>query len=90
MIRIATIAAAGLMVAACNSSPGANVAAGSLIGGAAGAGIGAAATGGSTGGTVAGGIIGAGTGAVVGAAASQDNRWCRDYDRYGRPYRYRC
>ncbi len=87
MKRVLILAAAGLALAAC--TPEERVAGGAIVGGAAGAGIGAAATGGSTGGAVAGGIIGAGTGALVGAATAQP-RYCEGYDRYGRPYTYRC
>lgn len=86
MKKLAILAVAGLLTAAC--TPQERVAGGAVIGGATGAGIGALATGGSTSGAVVGGLVGAGTGALVGAASNQ--RHCTAYDRWGRPYSYRC
>lgn len=89
MKSLALVAVTGiaLMLGACSNAPGDRVARGALVGGAAGAGIGQL-VGGSTEATLAGAAIGAGTGAAV--AASSNPRWCTGYDRYGRPYDYRC
>lgn len=87
-IAAVAIAGTGLVLAACNHTPGASVATGALVGGAAGAGIGQI-VGGTTAATLTGAAIGAGTGAVVGAAAEQ-RRVCTAYDEYGRAYQYYC
>ncbi|MDP2618996.1 MAG: hypothetical protein Q8P46_02265 [Hyphomicrobiales bacterium] len=86
-LAIAGVASLGLLLAACNHTPGARITSGALVGGAAGAGIGQA-IGGNTESTVAGAAIGAGTGAAI--AAANEPRYCTTYDRYGQRYDYRC
>jgi hypothetical protein len=84
---IAGVAGLGLLLAACQHTPGSRLGTGALFGGVAGAGIGQA-IGGDTESTVAGAAIGAGTGAVI--AAATEPRYCATYDSYGRRYTYRC
>lgn len=86
-LAILGVAGAGLLLAACQHTPGDRIGTGALVGGVAGAGIGQA-VGGDTESTVAGAAIGAGTGAVI--AAASEPRYCTAYDQYGRPYQYRC
>jgi osmotically inducible lipoprotein OsmB len=81
-------------LAACNAyDPRDRAVAGGLIGAGTGAVVGGLATG-RVGGAVAGGVIGAAGGALIGAATTPRpyyyRRWCRGYDAYGYPVRYRC
>lgn len=81
-------------LAGCNPyNPHDRAVAGGLIGAGTGAAIGGLATG-RAGGAVAGGVIGAAGGAIIGAATTPRPhyraRWCRGYDAYGYPIRYRC
>jgi osmotically inducible lipoprotein OsmB len=94
------IAACAGLLAGCNAyDPRDRAVAGGLVGAGTGAVIGGLATG-RPGGALAGGLIGAAGGAIVGAATTprgyygggyyQRVRWCRGYDDYGYPVRYRC
>jgi osmotically inducible lipoprotein OsmB len=88
------VALAGAL-AGCNAyNPRDRAVAGGLIGAGTGAVVGGLATG-RPGGAVAGGIIGAAGGAIIGAATTPRRpyyrvRWCRGYDEYGYPVRFRC
>lgn len=87
MKRFVVLAAAGLLLAACQSDSQRDRAlVGGGLGAATGAVIGAAATG--VGGALVGGVIGGAGGAIVGSATTPKN--CVAYDRYGRPYRVVC
>jgi len=86
-LAIAGVAGLGLLLAACQHTPGSRLGTGALVGGIAGAGIGQA-IGGNTQSTVAGAAIGAGTGVAI--AAATEPRYCTTYDSYGRRYTYRC
>jgi osmotically inducible lipoprotein OsmB len=83
------------VLAGCNAyDPRDRAVAGGLIGAGTGAVVGGLATG-RAGGAVAGGIIGAAGGAIIGAATTPRRpyyrvRWCRGYDEYGYPVRFRC
>jgi osmotically inducible lipoprotein OsmB len=95
MKKILTAVVVAGALAGCNSYDSRDRAvAGGLIGAGTGAVIGGLATG-RAGGAVAGGIIGAAGGAILGAATTPRpyyyrTRWCRGYDAYGYPVRYRC
>lgn len=89
MKKILIVAAAGLLLAACQSDSQRDRALiGGGLGAATGAVIGSAIDPGGSGGAIAGAIIGGVGGATVGAATTPKN--CVAYDRYGRPYRVVC
>jgi hypothetical protein len=81
MRKIILVAAAGLLLAGCQTTQQRNAGTGALIGGAAGAVIGAASTG-TAGGAVAGGVIGAAAGGIIGAAVTPPEP-CYVRTRYG-------
>ncbi|WP_417677296.1 bacteriocin [Roseibium sp.] len=89
MKKLIVLAAAGLLLAACQSDSQRDRAlVGGGLGAATGAVIGSAIDGGGAGGALAGAAIGAVGGAVIGGATTPKN--CVAYDRYGRPYRVAC
>ncbi len=89
MKTIIACAALALSLGACQSNdPGDRAVAGGLIGAGTSAVVGGLATG-RAGGALAGAAIGGAGGAIIGASTAPRG-WCRDYDDYGRPYRYRC
>ncbi len=90
MKKIIVCAALALSLGACQSNnPGDRAVAGGLVGAGAGAVVGGLATG-RAGGALAGAAIGGAGGAILGASTAPAPAWCRGYDDYGRPYRYRC